>query len=84
LRFINFFFLFSLSKNKIQDSLTKPILFKVFNSFSTASPTFTNSLSDLEFHQWLVGFMDGEGNFTIGLDSRNKFPRFDFKIRIAN
>lgn len=40
-------------------------------------------MSDEEFHQWLVGFIDGEGNFTIGIDTRNKFTRFNFHFRIG-
>lgn len=42
-----------------------------------------NPMSDEEFHQWLVGFIDGEGNFTIGIDTRNKFTRFNFNFRIG-
>jgi hypothetical protein len=38
---------------------------------------------DIKFYQWFVGFADGESNFSIGVDTRDKFTRFNFSFRIG-
>jgi hypothetical protein len=35
------------------------------------------------FYEWFVGFTDGEGNFTIGLDRRHSNIRFNFRFLIG-
>lgn len=48
-------------------------------SLNTKSDKIDNKL----FLEWLVGFIDGEGNFMIGLDSRGKTLRFNFRFMIG-
>jgi hypothetical protein len=42
-----------------------------------------NPITKGQFVEWLSGFIDSEGNFDIGVDSRNKFTRFNFSFRIG-
>lgn len=42
-----------------------------------------NKQKDFSFIEWFVGFTDAEGNFTIGIDSRGKFTRFNFRFMIG-
>ena len=42
-----------------------------------------DSINDNEFNQWLVGFIDAEGCFSISLDSRKKLSRLSFRFRIG-
>jgi len=36
-----------------------------------------------KFIEWFVGFIDGEGNFMIGSDTRGKSTRFNFRFMIG-
>ena len=41
------------------------------------------NINNNEFFEWLVGFTDAEGSFQIGVDNRNKYPRFNFRFSIG-
>lgn len=36
-----------------------------------------------KFYEWFVGFTDAEGNFSLGIDKRNKNINFNFQFRIG-
>ena len=42
-----------------------------------------NKQNNFNFIEWFVGFTDASGNFTIGVDSRGKFTRFNFRFMIG-
>jgi hypothetical protein len=52
-------------------------------SFSSNSKYNSDSLNRDSFYEWFVGFTDGEGNFTIGVDNRAKIIRFNFRFTIG-
>ena len=61
------------SKNKV-----------IFSELHTVSTTFVKSktLTNEQFHQWLVGFSDGESNFHIQkIESKSKRGGFNFGFR---
>lgn len=41
------------------------------------------NINNNDFFEWFVGFSDGEGSFQIGVDNRNKYPRFNFRFSIG-
>lgn len=57
---------------------------KMINKCTNNTKTIKNNLS--EFHQWFVGFSDGESNFSINItysEDKTKVSRVNFEFRIA-
>nr|UEV87085.1 hypothetical protein [Grifola frondosa] len=42
-----------------------------------------NQINKNQFNEWFVGFVYGEGNFSIGIDNRGKYPRFNYRFMIG-
>lgn len=56
----------------------------MINKCTNSTKTIKSNLS--EFHQWFVGFTDGEGNFSINAsynEDKTKIKRVNFEFRIA-